>query len=104
MEGPRTDKEYCISPWFLHYPVTVGGALETITKQPNIIYENNPRQLLRNLGREYDEIYDEIQQLQPGTTRYEELKKQGKENIRTREKIIGKLFTEQDSKVEVTKW
>nr|WP_319372506.1 hypothetical protein [uncultured Methanobacterium sp.] len=78
--------------------------METITKQPNIIYENNTRQTLRILGREYDKIYAEILQLQPGTTRYEELKKQGEENIRTREKIIGKLLTEQDSKVVVTKW
>ncbi|MEN6553444.1 MAG: hypothetical protein ABFC34_11250 [Methanobacterium sp.] len=96
MEGPDTDKVNCIPPWLLHYPVTEGGALETIIKQPNIIYENNPREALSVLGREYDRIYEEIVLLQPGTREYEKLKKQGQENIQAREKIIGKILLKHD--------
>ena len=99
-----TDKVNCIPPWFLQHPVTEGAALESIIKQPNITYENNPRQVLSTLGREYDRIYGEILHHQPGTREYEELKKQGQENIQTREKIIEILFTEHQDKVEVTKW
>lgn len=90
-----TDKVNSIPPWLLHYPVTEGGALETIIKQPNIIYENNPREVLSVLGREYDRIYEEIVLLQPGSRQYEDLKKQGQENIQTREKILTKLLTQE---------
>lgn len=86
------------------HPVTVGGALESIIKHSNISYENNPRKALRNLGKQYDEIYNQIIEQKPGSKKYEELKKQGQENIRTREKIIGILFTKHESPVEVTKW
>jgi len=59
-----TDKVNFIPPWLLHYPVTVGGALETITKQPNIIYENNPKQILLGPGGKYDAIYAGIWEVQ----------------------------------------
>jgi hypothetical protein len=75
-----------------HTPLPEGGALETITKQPNIIYENNPRQALSILSREYDQIYSKIIQLKPGTRHYEELKKQGQQNIQTREKLLKKIL------------
>ncbi|BDZ68557.1 hypothetical protein [Methanobacterium ferruginis] len=77
--------------------------MESIIKQPNIIYENNPRQVLLILGMQYDEIYSKILQLQPGTQQYEDLKTQGQENIQAREKILSNLLLGY-SDLEVKLW
>ncbi|MBF4474575.1 hypothetical protein [Methanobacterium formicicum] len=61
MEGPKY-RQSKLHPSMApsHTPLPEGGALETITKQPNIIYENKPLQSLSIISREYSQNLEKL--------------------------------------------